>query len=46
RLGNQVLFAPWMEEIDGKSVLSDETYKRRWLKANTDLILHGIVSTK
>ncbi len=43
RLGNQVLYASWMEKSYGYSILSDLKYRKRWLDANTDLILHGLL---
>jgi len=43
RLGNQILYAPWIKETTGSNIETDATYKSRWLKANLDLILHGIL---
>ena len=44
RLGNQILYAPWIREISGQDIETDGPYKKRWLKANIDLILHGILA--
>jgi len=44
RLSNQILFEAWIKESTGESVLSSEKYKNRWLKANLDLILRGILA--
>ncbi|MFV2002490.1 MAG: TetR/AcrR family transcriptional regulator [Paracoccaceae bacterium] len=45
RLGNQILFAPWISETSGQNIMSGGTFKKRWLKANLDLILHGILNS-
>ncbi len=45
RLGNQILYAPWIKEISGQCIVSDGSYRKRWLSANFDLILHGILTT-
>jgi len=44
RLGNQILYAPWIKESTGRCIEDDDRYKNRWLKANMDLILHGILT--
>ena len=44
RLGNQILYAPWIKEISGQCIVSDRSYRKRWLRANLDLILRGILS--
>lgn len=41
RLGNQILFANWIEETSGSNVINDQAYKKRWLAANSDLVFHG-----
>ena len=45
RLGNQILYAPWIKEISGQCIVSDAPYRKRWLRANLDLILHGILTS-
>ncbi len=45
RLGNQILYAPWIKEASGYDIVSDAPYRKRWLKANLDLILHGILTS-
>ena len=45
RLGNQILYAPWIKEISGHDIVTDAPYRKRWLKANLDLILHGILTS-
>lgn len=44
RLGNQILYAPWINEISGQDIVSDDSYRKRWLRANLDLILNGILT--
>jgi AcrR family transcriptional regulator len=44
RLGNQVLFAPWINEVSGQNIETDGPYKKRWLEANIDLMLNGILA--
>jgi AcrR family transcriptional regulator len=44
RLGNQILYAPWIKETSGYNIESDVLYRKRWLKANLDLILNGILT--
>ena len=44
RILSQVQFAPWVEENYGKSIISDDDYKRQWCAANIDILLNGIVS--
>jgi len=43
RLGNQILFASWIRQTSGYCVITDEKYRKRWLKANLDLFLHGML---
>jgi len=43
RLGNQILYAPWIKETTGQCIEDGNPYKERWLKANLDLILHGVL---
>ncbi len=43
RLGNQILFASWIEKTSGHNVLTDRDYRRRWLKANLDVVFHGML---
>ena len=44
RLGNQVLYANWIETINGSSILTDAAYKARWMKAHQDLFLYGVLA--
>lgn len=44
RLGNQILYEPWIKEFSGSSIVTDADYRKRWLRANLDLILHGILN--
>ena len=41
RLGNQVLFAT-NPKYQGPNVLKDAAYKQEWLRANIDVLLHGL----
>lgn len=43
RLGNQILYASWIEDSSGDNIFSAGPYKKRWMTANLDLILHGIL---
>jgi AcrR family transcriptional regulator len=43
RILNQVQYAPWIKEVTGDDLLNDLEYKKRWCKANLDLLLHGIL---
>jgi len=42
RLGNQVLYALTLGEDSNENIIADPTYRRAWLKANTQLLLFGI----
>ncbi len=42
RLGNQIIYGPWLKKIGGHDIQHDAAYKKRWLRANLDLILHGV----
>jgi len=44
RLGNQILYASWMMETSGSNIETDTDYKKRWLTANMDLILNGMLN--
>lgn len=44
RLGNQVLYALTLGEDSKENIIADPTYRREWLKANTQLLLFGIAS--
>lgn len=46
RLGNQILYAPWILETTGQNIETDGPYKKRWLRANFDLIMHGILTSQ
>jgi AcrR family transcriptional regulator len=43
RILNQVQFAPWIKETTGADLLHDSQYKKRWCKANLDLLFHGLL---
>ncbi len=43
RLGNQIIYASAIQKMDGSDIISDADYRKRWLKANIDLILHGFL---
>jgi AcrR family transcriptional regulator len=43
RIGNQVQFAPFIENTSGYTVLNDATYKAQWCKSNIDLFLHALL---
>lgn len=44
RLGNQVLYSSWMKKTTGTSILEDAAFRKRWLKANLDLFLNGMLA--
>lgn len=44
RLGNQILYASWIKETSGANIETDGPYKKRWLSANIDLIMNGIMA--
>jgi len=44
RLGNQVLFAEWMQKTYGYSILTDPAYRKRWLRANLDFVFNGALA--
>ena len=44
RTGRQVIYAGGLVELTGASVLSDDDYKRRWVKANVDMNLNGLLA--
>jgi len=43
RILNQVQYAPWIKDATGDDLLNDTQYKKRWCKANLDLLLHGLL---
>ena len=45
RVNNQVHYAPWIQRRFGVDVLTDADYRRKWIDANVDLLLHGFVGT-
>lgn len=45
RLGNQILYSTWIKETGGENILSAGPYRKRWMSANIDLFLHGILTT-
>ena len=44
RIGNQIFFAPQMKDLGGENIKEDLDYRRRWVKANVDHILYGLVT--
>ncbi len=46
RLGNQILFSPSISQAGGPNILNDSAYKKRWLRANLDLIFNGILTSE
>ena len=44
RIINQVHLAPWIAANYGTDPLTDVEYRRRWSRANVDVLLHGIVA--
>ena len=45
RLGNQVIYANMIKQSTGTNVISDADYKARWLRANLNVFLHGLVKS-
>ena len=43
RLGNQVKHADWIKSVTGDDIIGDEQYRNRWLKANLDIFLNGVL---
>jgi AcrR family transcriptional regulator len=43
RLGNQVLYAGMLKDSSTPTVLSDEAYRKRWLAANIDVLVHAFL---
>ncbi|MFT6875867.1 MAG: AcrR family transcriptional regulator [Granulosicoccus sp.] len=43
RILNQVQYASWIKGATAGDILNDTAYKKRWCKANLDLILHGML---
>lgn len=44
RLGNQVLFGTSFKGQDRPNVLTDATYRDRWLAANIDILVNGFAA--
>jgi len=44
RLGNQIVYASWIEETTGNNIVTNAAYRKRWLRANLDLIFHGVLA--
>lgn len=44
RVGNQVLYAEAMLTLTGRNVFTDDDYRRRWVRASADLMLHGMMT--
>ena len=44
RLGNQVMYADWIKQETKCDIINDTKYQQAWLKANTDLFLHGFLA--
>ena len=45
RLGPQIFYAEKIKEMQGESLLDAGPYRRRWMKANLDLFLNGLLRT-
>ena len=43
RIINQVQYAPWVKRDSGYDLLGDPQYKQRWCKANSGVLINGIV---
>jgi len=43
RLGNQVMYSVMRKNKKGPDAISDKVYRKKWLKANTAIILNGII---
>ena len=43
RILNQVQYAPWVKRDFGDDLLGDLQYKQRWCKANSGILINGIV---
>ena len=44
RLTNQILFGDLIEGYFGYNISSNQEYKKRWVKANIDLFLNGMLA--
>lgn len=45
RLGPQIFYAEIIKSLQGDNLLEDGEYRRRWMKANLDLFLHGLAKS-
>ena len=45
RLGPQIFYAEKIKELQGENLLDNGEYRRRWMNANLDLFLNGIVKS-
>jgi len=45
RLGPQIFYAEQIKQLQGENLLEPGEYRKRWMKANLDLFLHGIVKS-
>jgi hypothetical protein len=43
RLGNQILYAGMLKDRSTPNVISDEAYRKRWLAANIDVLIHAFL---
>jgi AcrR family transcriptional regulator len=43
RLGNQILYAGMLKDRSTPNVMSDEAYRKRWLAANIDVLIHAFL---
>ena len=43
RLGNQVRFAEWIKREHDVDVVGDTAYRNRWIRANLDVLLNGML---
>lgn len=44
RIGNQIFFAPQMQSLGGANIMEDADYRSRWVNANVDLVLFGLIT--
>ena len=44
RVGNQIYFAEELVQLASANVINDPAYRSRWVRANVDLILNGMLA--
>lgn len=45
RLGDQVEDADWIKKVTGVDIVSDNDYRQRWISANLDIFVHGLIKS-